>query len=150
MYNLKDIDYNLYPKGRGLKSNMTKLRSNLADRLNYSKIFILCQKLTLLIMPHPTEEIVTYLQNEIDEMMDDKNWGGLVKELYNPSNLMINNIEGENLSETNEVQSEKSHKSEVEEAQPSPSQEARENYELETKFGSDYGELLQNWYFGIS
>lgn len=48
-------------------------------------MFILCQKLTLIIMPNATTEIVSYMEGEINEMMDEKNWGELITELYNPA-----------------------------------------------------------------
>jgi hypothetical protein len=36
IYNLKDCHYELYPRGRGIKSNIVKLKANLKDRLLYS------------------------------------------------------------------------------------------------------------------
>jgi hypothetical protein len=36
-------------------------------------------------MPNATTEIVSYMEGEINEMMDEKNWGELITELYNPA-----------------------------------------------------------------
>ena len=33
-------------------------------------------------MPPSKKEIIYYMQQEIEEVLSDKNWGGLIKELY--------------------------------------------------------------------
>ena len=52
------------------------------NRFNFSKLFILANRLSILIMPPSKKEIIYYMQQEIEEVLSDKNWGGLIKELY--------------------------------------------------------------------
>ena len=66
---------------------MCKLMDNLEDRLTYSKLYILCEKIVQAIMPKRKDEFINFVQNEIDDIMDAKNWGQLINEFYNPNNI---------------------------------------------------------------
>lgn len=164
LYKLKDFTFFDHPKGKEMRFYLTRLRKNLFNRINYTKLLIISNKLTILIMPPAKNDVTTYLKHEIDEALSDKNWGGLIRELYGSLEGFTDN---RTLSElTSEAPDYNSSSSCSEHSRIGDiegdidvesglllgiaSKEQYKRHYLETMFGSDAGKKLREWYLVLT
>lgn len=152
LYKVKNLEFEDYPKGKNLRLSLAKLKQNLQSRFNFSKLFILANRLTILIMPPTKKDVFSYMQREIDEVLSERSWGGLIKELYGSlEGFTDNNPQTEYTSEAPDYTSSCSEHSRVEDAESGlylggSSKPKNERHYLETSFGSEMGSKLREWY----
>ena len=158
LFNIKDYHFENFPKANEIRGNMCKLMDNLEDRLTYSKLYILCEKIVQAIMPKRKDEFINFVQNEIDDIMDAKNWGQLINEFYNPNNTFSDQYpvtdytsEAQDMfssaSENSKYEYDENY-SDIDQWRNQQKNKVKEKslYMLNTQFGGEYNEKLKQWY----